>query len=115
MTVLLEDTEEVVGVAVCVGEGFVRVLRLTRLRPLLLLLLPLLEGGLGRRVFRVKVPHLGGVIGGAGSQVLDIGGQEDAIEVVHVGLEGRNWDHQRLFFGLDHAPNVDISLEREIS
>lgn len=64
VTVRVEDAQEVVTPALGISRGgLVLVLRRARLRLPLLLLLPLLEGGLGRRVLGVKVPHLGGVVG----------------------------------------------------
>ena len=77
----------------------------------LLVFIPLLESSLGRGVVGIEVPHLGSVVRGAGGQVLDIGRQEDAIEVVVMGRESSDGDNEAFFLSLDHPPEVDISLE----
>jgi hypothetical protein len=40
----------------------------------------------------LHLPYLGGVVGTAGSEVLDIGREENTSDVVFVGLEMGDWD-----------------------
>jgi hypothetical protein len=55
-------------------------------------------------------PDLGGVVGGAGGEVLDVGREEDASYVVFVGGEVGYWDEGCLFAVLEEMPDVDVAL-----
>lgn len=72
----------------------------------------LLDGYLGRSVVCIKIPHLGGVVGRASGKVLHIRRQEDACQIVFVSLESANRDDASGLLILDHAPDVDISLQQ---
>ena len=53
------------------------------------------------------------VVGGAGGQVAHVGTDEDAGDVGVVGLEGGDGDEGGEVAVLDHAPDVDVALERK--
>lgn len=44
--------------------------------------------------------------------MFDVGGEEDASQVVPVGLEAADRDDARGLVSDDHSPNVDVSLTR---
>lgn len=50
------------------------------------------------------------MVGGAGREVPDVGGEEDACYVGHVRLEGGYGDEGGNVVVLDHAPDVDVAL-----
>lgn len=107
----VEDTEEVAVLGLRLGgwrRGLVLLVLLSAIGRLLVV--EFLDRDLGWSVVGIKIPHLGGVVGRAGGQVLDIGRQEDAGEVVLVRLECADGDDTGGFLVLDHAPDVDIAL-----
>ncbi len=55
-------------------------------------------------------PDLGGVVGGAGGEVLDVRGEEDAGYVLLVRFEVGYWDEGCFFAVLFHAPDEDVAL-----
>lgn len=62
------------------------------------------------RLFNIDLPDLGGMVRGAGGQLLDVGREEDARDVVLVRGEVRD----RLQLGaveiLDQGPDEDVAL-----
>lgn len=61
----------------------------------------------------VDGPDSSVVVGGAGGEVADVGADENAGDVGVVGLEGGDGDQGGDVAVLDHAPDVDVALERE--
>jgi hypothetical protein len=61
----------------------------------------------GRRVER---PDARGVVGAAGREVADVGGQKDARDVGAVGGELADGDDGGGVVTLDHTPDVDVAL-----
>lgn len=59
---------------------------------------------------RVDAPDAGVVIGAAGGEVADVGGEEHAGYVGCVGLEGGYSDERGDVAVLEHAPHIDVSL-----
>lgn len=55
-------------------------------------------------------PDLGGVVCGAGCEVLDVWGEEHAGNVILVCGEVGYWDQGGLFAVLEEVPDVDVSL-----
>lgn len=70
------------------------------------LLVVLLRG----QVFHL--PDLGGVVGAAGGELLDVRGEEDAGDVFFVGVEVRDGEELGAVEGLDELPDEDIALLR---
>lgn len=104
----VEDAQEIAVLGLrrgCRGLGLLLLCVLRRL-----LDVEFLNRDFCRSVVGIKVPHLGGVVGRAGGQVLDIGGEENTGEVVLVRLERADGDDTRGFLALDHAPDVDVAL-----
>lgn len=106
----VEDAQQIAGLGRSLswrswnfGLGF-------RRRVLGFLLLPLLENSLGRQIISIEVPDLRSVIGRASRQVLHIRREQNTGEVVLVGLEGADRNNASGLVGLDHAPEVDVSL-----
>ncbi len=62
------------------------------------------------RIEVLDFPDLGCVVGGAGCEVLDVGGEEDARDVFFVGAELSDGDEGGLFAVLHEVPDVDIAL-----
>jgi hypothetical protein len=58
----------------------------------------------------VERPDAGRVVGGAGREVADVGGEEDAGNVCSVGGELAYGDDGGCVVALDHAPDVDVAL-----
>ena len=56
-------------------------------------------------------PDLGGAVGAAGCEVLDVGGEEDAGYVGVVGFEVGYGDEGCFFAVLEEVPDVDIALQ----
>lgn len=59
----------------------------------------------------VDGPNAGGVVGGARSQVADVGGEENACDVGGVGEKLANGEDGSGICALNHAPDVDVALE----
>jgi hypothetical protein len=73
--------------------------------------------GAGSRGLRVdggvrNLPDLGGVVGGAGGQVLDVWGEEDASNVLGMGLEVGDRDERGLLTVLNKVPDENVALGR---
>ena len=64
---------------------------------------------------RVDGPDAGIVVGAAGAEVADVGGEEDAGDVVGVGLKGGDGDKGGDVAVLEHAPDVDVALVDMVS
>lgn len=62
------------------------------------------------RLFDVDLPYLGGVVRGAGGQLLDVGREEDARDVVLVRGEVRDGLQLGAIEILDQGPNKDVAL-----
>jgi hypothetical protein len=60
-------------------------------------------------------PDLGSMVGGASSQVLDVGREEDTGDIVLVCGEVCDWNESSLFAVLDEVPNVDVTLKYHVS
>lgn len=58
----------------------------------------------------VDGPDAGGVVGAAGREVADVGGEEDAGYVGVMGDEFADWDEGGDVFVLEHAPDIYIAL-----
>lgn len=56
------------------------------------------------------LPDLGGVVGGAGGELLDVGGQQDAGDVLLVGAEVGDGEQVGALVGLDQLPDEDVAL-----
>lgn len=63
----------------------------------------------------VDLPDLGGVVGGAGRQLLDIGRQQNARDVLLVRRELRDGLQLGSVEGLDQGPDEDVALRSEVS
>jgi len=61
---------------------------------------------------RIDGPDPSGVVGGAGCEVADVGGKQDAVDVLVVGQKASNRDEGGDVAVLDHAPDVDVALVR---
>ena len=61
---------------------------------------------------RIDGPNAGVVVGAAGAEVADIGGEEHARDVGGVGLEGSDGDEGGDVAVLEHAPDVDVALSK---
>lgn len=55
-------------------------------------------------------PDLGGAVGAAGGEVLDVGGEQDAGYVGVVGFEVGDGDELGFFAVLEEVPDVDVAL-----
>lgn len=107
----IEDAQEVTVLVTCGLSGSRGSLSLVLLGALRSLsVIEVLDGDLGGGIFRVEIPHFGSVVSGAGGQVLDIRRQENAGEVILVGLEGADRNDASGFFILNHTPDIDIAL-----
>lgn len=62
------------------------------------------------RLRGVDGPDAGCVVGGAGGEVPDVGGEEDACDVGVVGYEFAYGHDGGDVAALDHAPDVDVAL-----
>jgi hypothetical protein len=60
-------------------------------------------------------PDLGGVVGRASGQVLNVGRKENTGNVVLVCGEMGDWDEGSLFAVLEEVPDVDVALEYHVS
>jgi hypothetical protein len=60
---------------------------------------------------RVEGPDARGVVGAAGCEVADVGGEKDARDVGGVGGEFADGDDGGGVVALDHAPDVDVALD----
>lgn len=58
----------------------------------------------------VDLPDLGGVIGRAGRELLDVGGQQDPRDVLLVRVEMRDGLQLGAVEGLDEGPDEDVAL-----
>lgn len=58
----------------------------------------------------VHLPDLGGVVGGAGRELLDVGREEDARDALLVGGEVRDGLQFGTVEGLDQGPDEDVAL-----
>lgn len=58
----------------------------------------------------VDLPDLGGVVGGAGRELLDVRGQQDARDVLLVRVEVRDGLQLGAVEGLDEGPDEDVAL-----
>lgn len=80
------------------------------------------QGGLERERLRLGVfrsgldvahlPYLGGVVGAAGRQLLDVGGEEDAGDGFFVRVEVRYGNELGAVEGLDELPDEYVALGR---
>ena len=61
--------------------------------------------------FRIEVPDFDSVVGGAGGEMFDVGGEEDASYISCVGGEHGYGDESRDVAALLHLPDVDVSLK----
>lgn len=59
---------------------------------------------------RVHLPYLGGVVGRAGRELLDVGGQQDARDVLLVRVEVGDGLQLGSVEGLDEGPDEDVAL-----
>lgn len=67
--------------------------------------------GLGEeRLEILDFPYLGGAVGAAGGQVLDVGGEEDAGDGAVVGFEVGEGDELGFLAELEEVPDVDVAL-----
>lgn len=69
-------------------------------------------GVLGRGLDVAYLPDLGGVVGAAGRQLLDVGGEEDAGDGLFVRVEVRYGDELGAVEGLDELPDEYVALGR---
>ena len=64
---------------------------------------------------RVDRPDTGVVVGAAGAEVADVGGEEHTRDVGGVGLEGGDGDEGGNVAVLEHAPDVNVALVQKVS
>jgi len=69
-----------------------------------------LSGNWKHRFEVFDFPYLGGVVGTTGREVLDVGREKDAGDVVAVRLEVGNWDQGCLLAVLEEMPDVNVAL-----
>ena len=55
-------------------------------------------------------PDPRGVVGGAGCQVANVGGEQHASDVMVVSKEAGDWNERCDITVLDHTPDVNITL-----
>ena len=68
-------------------------------------------GGRGSRIGN-DCPDAGVVVGAAGREVADVGGEEHASDVGGVGGKGADGDERSDVSILDQFPDVNVALER---
>jgi hypothetical protein len=66
-------------------------------------------GGGGLLLARLDLPDLGGVVGAAGGELLDVWGEEDAGDVLAVGVELGDGDELGALVVLDEVPDEDVA------
>lgn len=64
------------------------------------------------RLLRVHLPDLGSVVGGAGGELLGVGGEQDAGDVLLVRVEVRDGLEVGAVEGLNEGPDKDVALEK---